>query len=151
VSYYFNPLRGMVKVDLEGGFWVRLRHVTVDESREIDRISEQNPEKAGILGLLKAIHDWNLTDENQAVAPITEEWVGKIPQGDFRRIVNAVGEMTGVALETMTPEQEAALKAKRVRFPDGAGNSGLGGSIRPGGTAGVPNQERVVEASRPSA
>jgi hypothetical protein len=131
---YFDQNRETRKVELSDGYWVLLRHLTVQESSDLGEIKTDR--ERGQAGMLRAILDWNLDDLNGDKAPITSDWLGRMPQGDFKRLSEAFQELEGIVAD--------------AKFPGGAGVSGGDGGGGAASAAAIPATASAVGATGPA-
>jgi hypothetical protein len=134
---YLNPMRGTVKVELPDGYWVVLRHLSMDESDKHGEIQDDT-EKV-IQGLATAAVDWNLDDENgqkfgkEALPQVFRD----MPQGDFVKLSIAFARNEGISDAQLDASLEAA-RASRSQFRGGSERGAADGQARPADTPGVP-------------
>jgi len=142
---YYDKNRETRKVEFVGadgkpnGYWVLLRHLTVDEGRALGEKAKEGPaqqKEAGEEGILAAILDWNIDETNGATAPIDAVHIGKLFQLDYLKLAETYAEFEGA-----TPS---------ATFPDGAAERNSAELARAASAAAVPPPDPVVVAAGPA-
>lgn len=152
MSGYGNPLRGSRKVELNDDYWVVLKHLRLGESDALnDKYTgddQSSRKKAGKEGLLLAIHDWNLDDEQGDKWPIDLEHLDMLTQEDFIKISEVFAEMEGMTEEIEKVKEQARVKA-RAQFPRMADGSDIDRGPGATGNTGFPGAPELQDQGSP--
>ena len=152
---YFDKNRDIRKVELLGqdglpnGYWVTLRHLTVEEDRKLAEDADKAGggslamRAAGEQSLLLSIWDWNLTEDDgnggERKALITQAYIDKMARPDYLLLAQELSQFEGVKVKD-NPE---SVKAE-ARFSGGAVRSDTAQPGGPSGVAAIPEQSAVV-------
>jgi hypothetical protein len=91
---YLSKYSGLLTVQLDENYWVKLRHLRAGELIAITEAGG-NSTQAAVKALTLSIVDWNLSDEDDQLLPIGEESVLLLPQEHFTLLMERIAEMTG--------------------------------------------------------
>lgn len=174
MSGFLSLYSGTERVILGGDYWVEIRqflsnadYATAQRALFIPKVKNQEvtatieSEAYQQTLVLLSIVNWNLTDENNVLMPVTIESVRRLPQRSFLQLLDRITELNNQGdLDVAPGATEREVAKAEVEFLAGAGTgselkedrpadidsilggAGLVGAVRSDqGNAGAPSEE----------
>ena len=94
---YRSRYAGTVTIWLDDQFYVKLRHLKAGEVIDLSQAAQDqsNNVRMALDALLASIVEWNLTDEQEQIMPISEENVRELAPEHLNLLMEEVSKMTG--------------------------------------------------------